>query len=328
VTPLSLDELATALVDPQPGAGLTPPTGGGAVVVALDGDARVDVAHLRALVAVLIAIGPSGHRLAAAFDVVVDSEPAADEVVNAVARNPLAATSLALLLRATEELPVADALVVESATYSLLQAGPEHKVWLAGRGLRITRPDAGPPVRLERRGNDLHLTLDRPQVRNAFNAATRDGLLDGLAVAAADQSIAGVVVSGEGLCFCSGGDLSEFGTAADPASAHVLRVARSVGRAVYELRDRVQFVMHGPCVGAGVELPAFAGRVVARPDTTFRLPEVAMGMVPGAGGTVSLPRRIGRQRTGWLALTGATIDAATALDWGLVDAIKNEGSRW
>jgi enoyl-CoA hydratase/carnithine racemase len=59
--------------------------------------------------------------------------------------------------------------------------------------------------------------------------------------------------------------------------------------------------------------------VRVRPDACFSLPELAMGLVPGAGGTVSLPRRIGRHRTAWLALTGATIDAATALDWGLAD---------
>ena len=79
--------------------------------------------------------------------------------------------------------------------------------------------------------------------------------------------------------------------------------------------------MHGSCVGAGVELPAFATRVVARPDASFRLPELGMGLVPGAGGTVSLPRRIGRQRAAWLALTGVPIDVETALSWRLVDAI-------
>ena len=79
--------------------------------------------------------------------------------------------------------------------------------------------------------------------------------------------------------------------------------------------------MHGACIGAGVELPAFAARVVAAPDAFFALPEVAMGLVPGAGGTVSLPRRIGRRRTAYLALTGARLDSRRALDWGLVDAI-------
>ncbi len=66
-------------------------------------------------------------------------------------------------------------------------------------------------------------------------------------------------------------------------------------------------------------MPAFARRVLARPDLSVRLPELSMGLVPGAGGTVSLPRRIGRWRTEYLALTGEPIGLATALDWGLVD---------
>jgi enoyl-CoA hydratase/carnithine racemase len=85
-------------------------------------------------------------------------------------------------------------------------------------------------------------------------------------------------------------------------------------------------VVHGPCFGAGVELPAFAGHVIARPGTTFTLPEMAMGLLPGAGGTVSLPRRIGPARAAWLALSGATLDLATALEWGLVDAVEPAGA--
>jgi len=79
--------------------------------------------------------------------------------------------------------------------------------------------------------------------------------------------------------------------------------------------------VHGACVGAGVELPAFAARVLARANVLFQLPEVSMGLVPGAGGTASIARRIGRQRTAWMALSGARIDAETAIDWGLVDEI-------
>jgi enoyl-CoA hydratase/carnithine racemase len=74
-------------------------------------------------------------------------------------------------------------------------------------------------------------------------------------------------------------------------------------------------------MGAGAELPAFAGRVVAHPATRFALPELSLGLVPGAGGTVSLPRRIGRHRTALLGLTGTPINATTAFEWGLVDAI-------
>jgi len=80
--------------------------------------------------------------------------------------------------------------------------------------------------------------------------------------------------------------------------------------------------VHGACIGAGVELPSFATHVIAANDARFRLPEIEMGLVPGAGGTVSLTNRIGRHRTTWLALTGAELGAADALAWGLVDAIE------
>ena len=69
-------------------------------------------------------------------------------------------------------------------------------------------------------------------------------------------------------------------------------------------------------------MPAFARQVVAAEDAFFQLPEVAMGLVPGAGGTVSIPRRIGRQRTAYLALSGLRVDAATAHRWGLIDEIR------
>jgi enoyl-CoA hydratase/carnithine racemase len=217
--------------------------------------------------------------------------------------------------------------VAESATYSLLQAGPEHRRWLAGRpaprGERGGWDDRGDErVRVTAGAGTLRITLTRPAVRNAVDAAMQRALTDALLVAAADPGVR-VVLDGAGPTFSTGGDLGEFGSLADPASAHVLRLARSPGRVLARLADRTTAVVHGACHGAGVELPAFAGRVVARPGTTFTLPEVAMGLVPGAGGTVSLPRRIGRRRTAWLALTGHPLDVATALAWGLVDAVAD-----
>lgn len=236
--------------------------------------------------------------------------------------HPIAAQALDLLLDATSESSVESALVVESATYSTLQAGPEHQAWLAAR-VRHERPPEHDVVIVARDGDTLRLTLNRPHVRNAFNAAMREALLDGLEIAALDPSIERVVVDGAGDNFCSGGDLDEFGTLADPASAHLLRVERNVGRAVHKLRDRATFVVHGACIGAGVEIPAFAAWVVARRNATFRLPEIAMGLVPGAGGTVSIPRRIGRDRFRSMALSGEAIDAPTALSWGLIDELAD-----
>src|SRR5262249_42491510 len=107
-----------------------------------------------------------------------------------------------------------------------------------------------------------------------------------------------------------------------PANAHVVRLQRSNGRLIAGMADRVHAFVHGACMGSGVELPAFAGHVVAHPYASFGLPEVGLGLIPGAGGTVSVTRRIGRQRTAYLALSGTRIDAPTALDWGLVDEIS------
>lgn len=85
--------------------------------------------------------------------------------------------------------------------------------------------------------------------------------------------------------------------------------------------DRTTAYIHGVVVGSGIELAAFAHRVVADPTTLVSLPEVRLGLIPGAGGTVSLPRRIGRHSTALLALGRSTIDVDTALVWGLVDEI-------
>lgn len=280
----------------------------------------VDLGRLNDLVCVVIGIGPFDTPNRDAVDVIVDDERTAGGIEAAVRANPIAATSLVLHLRASEHLPIAAALVAESSTYSTLQAGPEHGRWLAAHDRRPRSDDDGQRVRSEVDGDRMTITLARPARRNAVDAAMQASLADAFA-AAADPSVRSVTVVGDGPVFSAGGDLDEFGTLADPAIAHLLRVARSPGRALSEIAAKTTVVVHGACHGAGVELPAFAGTVVARPGTTFTLPEVAMGLVPGAGGTVSLPRRIGRHRTAWLALTGRPLDAETAHRWGLVDDI-------
>jgi enoyl-CoA hydratase/carnithine racemase len=243
--------------------------------------------------------------------------------ITAEAHSPTAAATVARLLRVTAELDVGDALEVESLAYSMLLAGGEFRRWLQERPPVRPRADGDAAVvRTDRRGGVLHVTLNRPEVHNAFNAAMRDALVETFTVALADWSVGTIAVDGEGPTFCSGGDLTEFGSAHDPARAHLVRTTRSVGAAMHQLRDRLTVTVHGRCTGAGVELPAFARRVVAAGGTTFRLPEVEMGLIPGAGGTVSLPRRIGAGRTLLLALSGLELPADHALRWGLVDAVE------
>lgn len=243
-----------------------------------------------------------------------------DHLLRRIGQAPRAAIALAWLLRAGERLTVKQGLGAESAAYSTLLAGSEFARWLADRG--PTRPPDGPErVLLARDGNTLHLTLSRPRRRNAVDAAMRHALGEALDLARLDGELR-VVIDAQGPSFSAGGDLDEFGTATDQAAAHLIRVAASVGARLHELADRVEVRVHGACLGAGIELPAFAGRIVARPDAYFGLPELDLGLIPGAGGTVSITRRIGRARTAWLALSGRHLDAETALRWGLIDEIN------
>jgi enoyl-CoA hydratase/carnithine racemase len=246
-----------------------------------------------------------------------------DDIVAVAERNPVAATTLALCLRQGTP-SLGQALIAESAAYSVLQAGAEFRTWRSSRPPRVSRAQPGPAVKVARHGDRLELVLNRPHVRNALSRSLRDGLLEGLALAAADESLTGIVLRGEGSSFCSGGDLDEFGTFTDPAAAHMVRLATSIGRAIAALGPRLEVRVHGPCAGSGVELPAFASRVSARSDFTAALPEIGLGLIPGAGGTASITRRVGRHRMALLALSGRAIDAATALRWGLVDEVSDE----
>lgn len=260
------------------------------------------------------------HPAAPLCDLVLPhGDPAIERVLATIEAAPLASRAFVIHMRSPLG-TVEAGLAAESAVYSLLQAGPEFAVWRATRPVR-GRGEGGEPVLLARDGGTLQVTLNRPHVRNAFSTAMRDALVEAFALPALDPSITEVHLRGAGESFCAGGDLDEFGSFADPATAHLVRLRQSVGRAIDAVADRVTAHLHGACAGSGIELPAFAGRVVAEPGTRISLPELSLGLIPGAGGTVSLTRRIGRHRTTRLALTGEQLDAATALEWGLVDAI-------
>jgi len=240
----------------------------------------------------------------------------------AVAAHPEAALALVALLR--DPRPTAAAgLAAESAVYALLLGSADFHRWLAERGPRSPRP-AAEPVLVRDDGGVRTITLNRPEVRNAVDRPMRDALVAALQGATMDRSIRRVELRGAGSAFSAGGDLAEFGTVVDPATAHAVRLTIHPGAWVDRVADRTVALLHGPCIGAGIEVPAFARRVVAAIDATFALPELRYGLIPGAGGTVSVPRRIGRARTAWLALTGSVLDAATAGRWGLVDEVVDE----
>jgi enoyl-CoA hydratase/carnithine racemase len=256
-------------------------------------------------------------------DTAVADAAEAEVLLANIRRNPIAATVLVQLLRAGEGLPIEDALVAESLAYSTLQSGPEFRRWLEAN--RAPAPaahsDSGPAVVVEREGGRLELELNRPSNRNAMTVEMRDALVEALELALADPSISEVRLRGRGKCFSVGGDLTEFGSLPDPATAHLVRGLVLPGRLAARCADRLHAQVHGACIGSGLEFPAFAGRLTAAAGSWFQLPELGLGLIPGAGGCVSIPRRIGRRRTAWLVLSGERITARQALDWGLIDAI-------
>lgn len=240
-------------------------------------------------------------------------------------RRPDASTVCDDVLRAVDPAgPTLAGIVTESLAYSTLQAGPEFAAWLAERG-PARMPEIADPVRLRRDGDTVVVEFNRPLRHNAFSTDARAALLEALTVAQLDPSVTGVLLRGNGPSFCSGGDLDEFGTFADPASAHLARTRHSPALALAALTDRLghscRAEVHGRVLGSGLEMAAFCGWVQARDDSVFGLPELDLGLIPGAGGTVSVTRRIGRWRTAYLVLSGRTIGAQTALEWGLVDRV-------
>jgi len=286
-------------------------------------DAETLHAWLSALPAPVLGIGSADHALAATCDVLLQSAEEAAPLLDNIRRTPIAAMVLVQLLRLVELLPREQALVAESLAYASLQNGAEFRVWHARQTAQAPAPDEpGPAVIVTREDAGLELVLNRPANRNAMSVEMRDALCEALQLAAMDEYAGQVRIRGAGKCFSVGGDVREFGSAPDPSTAHLVRSLALPGRLLAACGERGQARVHGACIGSGIEFPAFAHRLVAAPDAWFQLPELKFGLIPGAGGCVSITHRIGRQRCAWLVLSGRRIDAQQALAWGLVDAVE------
>ena len=295
--------------------GIAAAAGVPAVVVDVGEDPAEDVAAaLTGLPVVSVAIGAGGDSWDLALD---DPDPA----LEGLRANPQASVVAAQTLRRNARLGLLDALLVESLAYATLQAGAEHALWLAQRGHRSRRDTDQPRIEVTDDGATVTVTLSRPRLFNLFDSAMRDELVDVLKALQAGGDDRPVVLTGAAGNFCAGGDPAEFGTVSDPATAHLIRSRANAAPWLAAIADRTTAVIDGACVGAGAELAAFCATVTATDRARFRLPELSMGLIPGAGGTVSIPARVGRQRTLWWLLTNAELDAATALEWGLVDSL-------
>jgi enoyl-CoA hydratase/carnithine racemase len=242
----------------------------------------------------------------------------------AIGANPNAAVALVQVLRAQPHQSFEQALQIESFAYSTLLGGAEFRRWRAAHPHNNDAqkmPERGPAVVVERKGDTMCIELARPDGGNALTAELRDALVEALRGARLDDTIGTVEIRGRGRVFCSGGALGEFGMAQDLAVAHQLRTIRSAALALHRLGACSRAFIQGAAVGGGIEFAAAAHDLIAHPSAFFQLPEISMGLIPGAGGTVTVARRIGWQRTAYMALSGARIRARTALSWDLIDRI-------
>ena len=242
-----------------------------------------------------------------------------DRICANVLRNPAAARELVGLLRVLPDLSYSAGLEAESLAYGRLQGGAEHRAWLSGRGPACEVPPR--QVSLDRRDECLQVTMADPASGNAIDRTMRDALREAFELAALDPSLVRIELRGAGKAFSLGAELAEFGTTRDPEMAHAIRQQTLPAWPLAQIADRLHVFINGACIGAGLEMAAWGKRIEATSRSWFQLPELAMGLIPGAGGCVSLTRRIGRQRTALLVLSGQRINARQALALGLVDAL-------
>lgn len=171
---------------------------------------------------------------------------------------------------------------------------------------------------LSAEGEIAVLTLNSPPV-NALSAPVRDGLAEGFKRAIADPAVKAIVLICAGRTFIAGADISEFGKAPKGASLYDVQ-------AVMEGSPKpIVAAIHGTALGGGLEVALTAHYRVAVPSAKCGLPEVNLGLLPGAGGTQRLPRIVGPEKALDMMTSGAHVPAKAAAAMGLVDDLAEEG---
>ena len=176
------------------------------------------------------------------------------------------------------------------------------------------------------------ISLNRPDVLNAYNVEMRDALFETLTAVRDDRAIRAVVLRGNGRAFCTGGDVREFGTAPSPVVARAVRFQRDVWGTLKALPKITIAAIHGHAVGSGFEMAMLCDLCIAADDARLALPETGMAMIPGVAGTQTAARLIGLGRALDLVLTGRSLSASEALALGFVmrvvrpDALRSEAA--
>ncbi|URN97447.1 2,3-dehydroadipyl-CoA hydratase [Leclercia adecarboxylata] len=175
---------------------------------------------------------------------------------------------------------------------------------------------------IARHGRVLHLTLNRPAARNALNNALLSELATTLEAAATDSEIAVCVISGNERVFAAGADLNEMAEKDLPATLNDIRP--QLWARINAFNKPLIAAVNGYALGAGCELALLCDLVIAGENARFGLPEITLGIMPGAGGTQRLIRSVGKSLASKMVLTGESITARQALAAGLVSDVHPE----
>ena len=173
-----------------------------------------------------------------------------------------------------------------------------------------------------RQGRVLHLTLNRPAARNALNNGLLSELATTLEAAADDREISVCVISGNERFFAAGADLNEMAEKDLAATLNDIR-PQLWGR-INAFSKPLIAAVNGYALGAGCELALLCDVVIAGENARFGLPEITLGIMPGAGGTQRLIRSVGKSLASKMVLTGESITARQALTTGLVSDVYPE----
>ncbi|MEO6526624.1 MAG: enoyl-CoA hydratase-related protein [Gemmatimonadaceae bacterium] len=177
-------------------------------------------------------------------------------------------------------------------------------------------------IRVAREEAVLSITLDRPDVLNSFNARMAEELITALRLAAEDNQVRAVLLTGNGRAFCAGQDLSALlphdGADGPDLGDIVARQYTPIVRAIRTLEKPVVCAVNGVAAGAGANIAFACDLVLAAEDATFVQSFARVGLIADSGGTFILPRIVGLQRAAAMTMLGDKLDAATAKVWGLV----------
>ena len=173
-------------------------------------------------------------------------------------------------------------------------------------------------VHYEVRGQSALLSIDNPPV-NPLSSGVRQGLFDGMTQALADDAVKAVVITGLNRAFIAGADISEFGAAATAGAS-----LNDVLNLMENSQKPVVAAINGTAFGGGLEVALCCDYRVAVRSAPVGLPEVKLGLLPGAGGTQRLPRLIGAEAAIGAIVSGSPIAAPDALKLGIVDQVVDE----